>query len=569
MKKLLLLLTSVTYATISFSQIAITGRIGDGREQLPFVSVMLLDPDSTLVKGTVTDDTGEFRIEGVDPGFYFISASMVGYSLFYSRQIEAGASNITLNEIILEETATQLADLTVSAQKPLFDQQIDRITVNVRNSILSTGNSVLEVLQKSPGIVVNRQTNSISMNGKSPVRVMINNKLLQLPLEVVVQMLEGMNASNVEKLELIVTPPANYDADGNGGIIHIISNEHERTGTSASFGLVAGVKWAETFGGNVDVHHRRKRLAYFIDYSVLRSHNLHTLEAERKITTREFLQTVSDYSRRENFTTQQNLNMGVEWKVGANTLVNVLFTGYSRNWELKATTTDEYQVAVDSISTTRMAIHESNIWRSGTGSIGFTTNISSKSRISATIDYLYYQNDNPSRYEVTILQQDTPAPAYLIDLEKSTPIHLYVAKVDYSVDISPMLSIEAGAKTVLSSLQNDVTVQHGIDNVWTRDTTFSSNARLQEQITAGYISTKWLTSKWQITGGLRYEHTTTSITTPARKTITDRRYGNFFPSFLMRRNFDNEQDLQFSYSRRITRPTYNDIAPFVFFWGPD
>jgi len=569
MKRALLIFTSVTYATIAFSQISITGSIGDGQQDLPLVSVLLLNLDSTIVKGAVTDQAGQFRIEDVAAGSYFISASMVGYSGFVSQEIHAGVSNIALNEIILEETATQLRELTITAQKPLFDQQIDRVVVNVRNSILSSGNSVLEVLQKSPGIVVNRQTNSISMNGKSPVRVMINNKLLQLPLEVVVQMLEGMNASNVEKLELIVTPPANYDAEGNGGIIHIVTTEYEGTGTHASFGLVAGAKWAETFGGNFDIHHRSKNVAYFIDYSVLRSHNLHSLEAQRKINTQEFLQTVNDYSRRENFTTQQNLNMGAEWKIGSNTFVNVLLTGYSRNWKLKASATDQHQVAADSLSTTDMVVQESNIWRSATGSLGFTTNLNSKSKVSATIDYLYYRNSNPSQYDVTIQLQRIPPQAYLIDLEKSTPIQLYIAKLDYTTDVSPMVSFEAGAKTVLSSLHNDVTVKRAIDNVWTVDTTFSSNSRLREQITAGYISTKWSTGKWQITGGLRYEHTNTTITTATQKKLTDRRYGNFFPSFLIRRNFDSERDLQFSYSRRITRPTYNDIAPFVFFWGPN
>ncbi len=220
---------------------------------------------------------------------------------------------------------------------------------------------------------------------------MINNKLLQLPLDVVVQMLEGMNSSNVEKVELITTPPANYDAEGNGGIIHIITNKYDETGTNASFGLVVGVKWAETFGGNLDIHHRSKKMAYFIDYSVLRSHNLHTLDAQRKIKPNEFVQTVNDHSRRENFTTQQNLNMGVEWKIGQKTLVNVLLTGYSRNWEMKARATDVYNIKPDSSVTTEMAIQESNIWRSATGSIGFTTDINSKSKISASMDYLYYQ----------------------------------------------------------------------------------------------------------------------------------------------------------------------------------
>jgi hypothetical protein len=173
----------VVYASTAFSQITITGSIRDNQQSLPLVTVLLLNLDSTLVKGTVTDQTGNFTIENVMPGVYLLSASMVGYSSFFSQQIHTVSTNIDLNEIILDETSTQLGELTVNAQKPLFDQQIDRIVVNVSNSILSTGNSVLEVLQKSPGVVVNRQTNSISLNGKSPVRVMINNKLLQLPLK--------------------------------------------------------------------------------------------------------------------------------------------------------------------------------------------------------------------------------------------------------------------------------------------------------------------------------------------------------------------------------------------------
>jgi hypothetical protein len=568
-KRFLLVLMPVVYASTAFSQITITGSIRDNQQSLPLVTVLLLNLDSTLVKGTVTDQTGNFTIENVMPGVYLLSASMVGYSSFFSQQIHTVSTNIDLNEIILNETSTQLGELTVNAQKPLFDQQIDRIVVNVSNSILSTGNSVLEVLQKSPGVVVNRQTNSISLNGKSPVRVMINNKLLQLPLEVVLQMLEGMNSSNVEKVELITTPPANYDADGNGGIIHIVTNKYDETGTNATFGLIVGAKWAETFGGNLDIHHRNKKVAYFIDYSVLRSHNLHKLDAQRKIKSNEFVQTVNDHSRRENFTTQQNLNMGVEWKIGSKTLANMLLTGYSRNWELKARATDQYYIKADSSVTTEMAIQESNIWRSATASFGLVTSINSKSKIGASMDYLYYRNNNPSIYNVNILQQAVPPEGYLIDLEKSTPIHLYIAKLDYNIDVSPMFSFEAGAKAVISTLRNDVLVQREVDEVRTRDTTFTSSSELNEQITAGYILTKWLTGKWHITSGLRYEHTITTITTPTHRKLTDRRYGNFFPSLLLRRNFDNETDVQFSYSKRITRPTYNDIAPFVFFWGPN
>ena len=99
-------------------------------------------------------------------------------------------------------------------QKPLYEKQVDSTVINVQNSITSTGGTALEVLEKSPGVIVNRQNSSISMSGKSGVLVMINGKINRLPVDAVVQMLDGMSAANIEKIELITTPPAKYDAEG-------------------------------------------------------------------------------------------------------------------------------------------------------------------------------------------------------------------------------------------------------------------------------------------------------------------------------------------------------------------
>src|SRR6188474_2629416 len=114
-KRLLFFITSVVYASTAFSQISITGSIKDNQQNLPLVTVLLLNLDSTMVKGAVTDQTGNFTIENVMPGFYLISASMVGYSSFISQQIHVASANIDLNETILDESATQLGELTVNA----------------------------------------------------------------------------------------------------------------------------------------------------------------------------------------------------------------------------------------------------------------------------------------------------------------------------------------------------------------------------------------------------------------------------------------------------------------------
>ncbi len=571
MKKFVLILVLVLPAICSFGQVSIKGKIKDQEQNLPSATVLLLTSDSALIKSVVTDKEGEFIFVNILPGHYQISSSVVGYSKKILPDILVEEKNIVLPVIILEKAITNLNEIIVKAKKPLFEQQIDRLVVNVQSSITSAGSSILEVLQKSPGVVVNRQNNTVAMNGKDGVRIMINGKMMQLPLDVAVQMLDGMNAANVEKTELITVPPAKYDAEGNAGIINIVMKGNVDFGTNGSFGLTAGYRWAEGLGANFNLSHRDKKFSYYLDYSIVRNHNLHISKMDRQSLNNATVQSVNDYSHRENITNQQNLNAGIEFKLSNRTLINLSLTGYRRNWDMTAFANDSNHVSRDSDIITHTNIHESNIWQSATAGIGVQTKINSKSDFSFNLDHLYYHNDNPSSYDNNIFyQQHGLNEISKIDLEKTTPIRFYIAKADYQYNYSPAFSLEAGIKAVSSHLDNNVLVQKWANDVWRVDSNFTSYSTLREQIGAVYISTKWKAgSEWQINSGLRYEYTHTSIGTPTQKDIINRKYGYLFPSLFIKKDFDKNNDVQFSYSRRITRPTYNDIAPFVFFWGPN
>jgi hypothetical protein len=557
-------------ATPVLSQVSIKGKVKDQQQNLPSATVLLLAPDSTLVKGMVTDINGDFLFEKVSSGAYFISFSMIGYDPFFSPQISVSDKNISLPDILLMESTTELNEVVVKAEKPLFEQQIDRLVMNVQNSITSSGNTILELLQKSPGVVVNKQNNTIAMNGKAGVRIMINGKIMQLPLDVVVQMLDGMNSSNVEKIELITAPPAKYDAEGNAGIIHIVMKENLDFGTNGSFGFTLGAHWRETVGVNFNLNHRNGRFNYFIDYSTLRNNNLHRTIINRESSANGFLQAVSYSSHRENITTQQNLTGGFEWKLSGRTTFNVLFSGFKKNWQMEALATEINQETANAIIITNMKIYEGNVWQSATGSLGLQTQINEKSDIGFNVDYLYYHNNNPSDYNNDLhYQQSNTDGEAKIGIEKKTPIQIVIAKSDYRYSFSPSISLEAGIKGVTSYLDNNVLVQQYINNLWTVDPTFTSYSSLSEQVGAGYVSGRWQgQNKWQANGGLRYEYTHTAISTPTQKNLVNRKYGYFFPCLFLKKNLDKEMDIQISYSRRITRPTYNDIAPFVFWWGP-
>lgn len=569
LKVLLLLCGLLLSGKNSLCQVSIKGRVADEQKNyMPSVTVVLLAPDSVLVTGDATDGAGAFVFNNVAPGHYTISASMVGYAKYFSESILVSDKDIYVPEIILEEAATELNEVVVKEGKQFLEQKIDRTVINIQNSITSSGSSVLEVLQKSPGVVVNRHDNTIGMNGKSNVRVMINDKLVPVPMDVVVQMLEGMSAANVEKIEVITTPPSQYDAEGSGGIIHIVTKRNEELGTSGSVGLTLGARWAETLGGNVNLSHRNKRAAYFVDYSIIRNHNLHILEISRQLSNEEFARMVEVHNHRENVTTQQNLSAGFEYNLGGNTFLNLGLTGYSRDWNMTAFVHDQNYAAIDSTLITNMNIRQSNVWQSVTGTVGLETKINSKNKINISLDYLYYHNDNPSVYENKVFYEqgniDEPSK---IDLQKKTPIHFYIGRVDYQYVKSASFSFEAGLKAVTSKFNNHVLVQRMVNDEWVLDPIFTSHSKLGETTGAIYFSTNWLPGKqWQLNGGLRYEYTYTRGDTPEKK-LFNRSYGYLFPSLSLKKDLGNERDFQLAYSRRITRPTYNDIASYAAFWS--
>ncbi len=540
---------------------------------LAFANVLLLQAvDSTLIKGQITDDDGRFSLENIQPGNYFMTFNMLGYETVQTESFtltdQPGLKDV--GETTLQESAAELEAVEVIGKKPLFEQKVDRLVVNVANTITSAGGTALEVLERSPGVIVNRQNNSISISGKSGVVVMINGRINYMSSEAVVQLLAGISSDNIEKIELITTPPAGFDAEGNAGFINIVLKKNLDDGMSGSYSLSAGYGKGETANASINFNYRKGIFNLYGDYSHLRNARAQVFAFDRSIQLdNEFVETQTR-SERDPVQSNHNGRLGMDLQLSKNTIIGALFSAYDTKWTMDAL--NKAMISSNGAPESQINIEneELNQWRHYGGNFNVKHTFREGETLNFDADYLYYRDNNPTDYLNSYLDGEG---SFEFDertrSRKLTPIKVAVGKMDYSRSLTEKVKMTTGLKATFSSFTNDVAVERWMTQNWEADPGLTNKYELHEKIFAAYGDMDWsLGEKTTMKVGLRYEYTDSNLGAVEQKDIVDRQYGRFFPSFFLSRQINENNAVNFSYSRRITRPTFNDMAPFVIFMDP-
>lgn len=557
-------------------QSQIRGNISDATGQpLPAATILLLNgADSTFAKGQIGDTYGNYTFERVPSGEYRIRVSMLGFSdhLSESFLLNGPSQQKDLGTVVLQENTAQLDEVSIVAKKPLFEQQIDRMVVNVANSVTSAGATALEVLQRAPGVSVDRQSGAISMNGKNGVVVMINGKTSRMPISAMVQMLDGMSSDNIDRIELIHTPPANFDAEGNAGIIHIVLKKNADDGLNGSFSTNAGYGKKEKAGASANFNWRQRKINFFGDYSWSYNNNPQLFTNYRSVNSDDnILETDTKSDRDPTRTHTQNARLGLDYHISEKTVVGLLGGWMDRHWTMDAVnsvTLSENGAATGFIEIPNF---ELNHWKHGFGNLNLQHRFSPNQTLNVDVDYARYLNNNPSDYTNRFFDREhILTEIQMLRVGKKTPIDIWAGKADYSRDFGKNIKWEAGVKAALSHFDNDIRVENLEQNTWISDPDYTANYALREEILAAYtaFSVK-MGEKTDVKAGLRYEYTQSNLGTPELPDIVDRQYGNLFPSLFISRKINDNNQVNLSYSRRIQRPDFTQMAPFVIFFDPN
>jgi hypothetical protein len=557
-----------------FSQGVIIGKVHDSQSKgLAFANVLLKSvPDSLLVKGIITDEIGNYVFSEVPKGEYFVEVFLMGYAKSYTPGFNfSGKEKNDLGGITVVEEAQNLEEVTVVATRPFFELEEGKMVVNVANSISAAGLSVIDVLDRAPGVMVNRQSNSISVLGKDGVVILMNGQRFRMPLEAAYQMLAGLNSSDVEKIEIITVPPANYDADGDAGFINIVMKKDNAViGTKGS--LTIGQGYGSGYNGNMsfNLNHQGAKFNWFV---LLASTYVNQVaEWEQYRGNNNGFEDIRIDTYTDRYSTRKSINYqaGFDYKLGRNTILSGLVSGYNNSWEMTAYNTTKSSFSISPDTLFRMTTVEVNKWSHIMGNINLQHTFQNGHVISTNVDYLTYNNANPSGYTITNYNESNDLiGSQEFRITKDTPIELWVTDFNHSMKIGKSVAVESGIRATLSKFTNTVVFEEKFESDWQIDPKFTNDGFLNEDILAAFSSAKIkFDEKTSLNAGVRYENTKTNLITVSGEKIVDRHYGDFFPTAFLSRKINPNNLVQLSYGRRITRPTFNEMAPFAFFSDP-
>ena len=248
----------------------ISGKVTD-EQQKPIegaTAELLRVKDSTLVKAAISNKSGIIEFENILFGSYFIKTTYVNHETSFSSVIDLSLTNIsiTVNDIKLKPAAKELQTVQVTGRKPFIQQMTDRIVVNVENSVVNAGSSAFDVLERSPGVLIDANDN-ISMRGKAGVNIWIDGKPTPMTGADLVNYLRSLPSNAIERIELITNPSARYDAAGNAGIIDIRMKKDQRFGTNGSFTAGYGQGIYPKANTGINFNYRNKKVNLFGGYN--------------------------------------------------------------------------------------------------------------------------------------------------------------------------------------------------------------------------------------------------------------------------------------------------------------
>lgn len=550
----------------------VSGTVAAGARPLAYCGVSLHSREGALVKGSVTDSTGQYQFSKVDTGTYYVEAAMVGYTPLKSElfTISTGKTAYTLPAFSLTAATGNLGNVTVTANKRLFEMEPDKMVMNVENSILAAGNSVFDVLKKAPAVTSDKDDNILLKGAR--VLIYIDGRPTYMGSEQLSEYLKSMPADAVSKIELITNPSSKYDAAGSTGIINIKLKKNKALGTNGSASLGGGYGKYDKERGSLELNHRNSKINIFGNTYLSHSQSYNLLHYNNVINNNGLI----TRQARENYwhpdTYWLSYKLGADYSIGRNTILGVLVNhSYEKT---KARTDDVTNVAdannlpVSSIDVIRLDTSRNT---NTTYNLNFRTTLDTLgSELTGDLDYAHYNSASISVNENYFYNnaKEVIRNPYIFRNNQPAVVNIWSGKLDYTRYFKNKLKLEAGVKYSRVKTDNNLVADSLRTKNWAPDSSRTNHFIYDETISAAYATVSRAFNKTNIQLGVRAENTSSTGNLLTTGRVDKRNYLNLFPTLFITQTLNSNNQLNFSYTRRINRPSYESLNPFVLYIDP-
>lgn len=559
-------IVSVYHYSFAQTGFALKGKVStDNTVPAEGATVTLLRyADSAIVKSTICVQNGRFSFEDIKPGSYILFVHKIGYERFYTREYKIVDGDITTDNIIIHIESNQLGEVKITGKRDYIEVKPGKTVLNVDKSILASGNSVLDILSTAPGVRI--VDNQVLLKGGQKALVAINGKAVgQLNDEQLADLLKSYQSSMISQIELIENPPAKYDAAGGGGVINIILKKNKENGFKATVTESAAYGQDYKLNTGLNLNYRTTRLNLFGGYTFADNKTPRLLDINRAIgqTTLDENYNSTTYLKTHSF------NAGADYNVGAKQTVGALIYGYHSGAGIKKgnlTNIANNGVLDSDITETShidRAITNLNYNLNYRGSFGK----SDGTTLSADLDYSTYDRSSAELLRNDFFLPDGTPYQQPVFYKDNSPSHIDVRseKLDFSQALSKTGTLSMGIKNNQVKSSNIIDFDGKADTAthFTPVASLTDHFVYNERIDAGYVNYNDKFNKTSVALGLRAEKTSSfSESLNPNKTI-DRSYLDFFPSLEISQDISKNNNLTIDYNRRILRPNYQDLNPFV------
>ncbi len=542
----------------------VTGRVIDAKikEPLPYVNIVIKDNSGKVITGGISGDDGTFKIDKLPLGSLKVEVTYIGYkTIVRDIVIERGNRNVKFGDILLEEDAETLDEITVVAEVSTIQQKIDRKVINIGKDLTTAGPTASDIMNNIPSVNVDQQTGAISLRGNQNVQVMVDGKLSNIPAA---QLLRQIPSTSIKQIELITNPSAKYNPDGMSGIINIILHKNVNIGFNGNLNFGLGYQLEPKFNSSLDMNYRNGKLNFYGSYG----NNI----VDRR-NTGLLVQTETDISQTFNFLDENDSHLvkfGVDYYINDKNTLSVFtnqnfFTGGSLG-ETELLTNGG--VFLSQLQT----FDNENENDSEQYNFNYKLDFNKEGHhIELEVDLNQFDSDVMTR---NLFTGPDARPNFneLTDTERNrTTINL-----DYVNPLSETSKFEAGLQARLFdntiNYNSDARVQNEFGNFIPTQTMFD----YERNIYSAYVSYGLTKNKWSYQFGVRAETVNVDAlaidTDLTNDTTTDFPFENdyvqVYPSAFITYTASEKNSYAFSFSRRVDRPGVGQVNPIPEFNTP-